>query len=51
MTNGRARMEKRGSRYLRFALYNATKYVCLWEPTFVTYLAKKKAESIKRRKF
>ena len=23
-------MEKRGSRYLRYALYNATKYVCLW---------------------
>jgi len=37
-------MEKRGSRYLRFAIYNATKYVCLWEPTFATYLAKKRAE-------
>ena len=37
-------MEKRGSRYLRFALYNATKYVCLWDPAFATYLAKKRAE-------
>ena len=37
-------MEKRGSRYLRYALYNATKYVCLWEPTFAAYLTKKRAE-------
>jgi len=37
-------MEKRGSRYLRYALYTATKYVCLWEPTFAAYLAKKRAE-------
>ena len=37
-------MEKRGSRYLRYALYNATKYVCHWEPTFADYLAKKRAE-------
>ena len=37
-------MEKRGSRYLRFAIYTATKYVCLWDPTFATYLAKKRAE-------
>ena len=37
-------MEKRGSRYLRFALYNATKYVCHWDPTFAAYLAKKRAE-------
>ena len=39
-----ARMEKRGSRYLRYALFNATKYVCHWEPTFAAYLAKKRAE-------
>lgn len=38
-------MEKRGSRYLRYALYNATKYVCLWDPTFAAYLAKKRAEA------
>ena len=37
-------MEKRGSRYLRYALYNATKYVCLWDPTFAAYLSKKRAE-------
>ena len=37
-------MEKRGSKYLRYALYNAAKYVCLWEPSFATYLAKKRAE-------
>ena len=37
-------MEKRGSRYLRYALYNATKYVCLWDPTFAAYMAKKRAE-------
>lgn len=37
-------MEKRGSRYLRYALYNATKYVCFWDPAFAAYLAKKRAE-------
>ena len=37
-------MEKRGSRYLRYALYNATKYVCHWDESFGTYLAKKRAE-------
>ena len=37
-------MEKRGSRYLRYALYNTTKYVCLWDPAFAAYLAKKRAE-------
>ena len=39
-----AHMEKRGSRYLRYALYNAAKYVCHWNPTFAEYLAKKRAE-------
>ena len=37
-------MEKRGSRYLRYALYNAAKYVCHWDPTFAAYLAKKRDE-------
>ena len=37
-------MEKRGSRCLRYAIYNATKYVCLWDPTFAAYLAKKRDE-------
>ena len=44
LDNCYARMEKRGSRYLRYALYNATAYVCLWEPTFKAYLAKKRSE-------
>lgn len=39
-----ARMEKRGSRYLCYALFNATIYVCIWDPTFKAYLAKKRAE-------
>ena len=37
-------MEKRGSRYLRYALFNATKFVCHWDPTFSAYLAKKRSE-------
>ena len=37
-------MEKRGSRYLRYALFNAAKYVCLWDPNFAAYLAKKRTE-------
>ena len=43
-TGGYAHMEKRGSRYLRYALFNATKYVCHLEPTFAAYRAKKRAE-------
>lgn len=39
-----AKMEKRGSRYLRWALLNAAAYVCKWEPTFAAYLGKKRAE-------
>ena len=39
-----AHMEKRGSRYLRYALFNAAKFVCHWDPTFAGYLAKKRAE-------
>ena len=37
-------MEKRGSRYLRYALFNVTKLVCMWCPVFTDYLAKKRAE-------
>ena len=44
LTNCYSHMEKRGSRYLRYALFNATKYVCLWDPTFAAYLSKKRAE-------
>lgn len=44
LTNCYAHMEKRGSKYLRFSLYNATKYVCKWDSNFATYLAKKRLE-------
>ena len=44
LNNCYAHMEKRGSRYLRYALYNAAKYVCHWDSTFAEYLAKKRAE-------
>lgn len=44
LTSSYAHMEKRGSKYLRYALFNATKYVCNWDPTFSAYLAKKRAE-------
>ena len=37
-------MEKRGSRYLRFALINAAKYVCHWDEAFGAYLQKKISE-------
>ena len=37
-------MEKRGSKYLRYALFNATRFVCNWDPTFSAYLEKKRAE-------
>ena len=44
LTNCYSHMEKRGSRYLRYALFNAAKFVCNWDPTFASYLAKKRAE-------
>ena len=44
LTNCYSHMEKRGSRYLRYAIFNATRYVCLWDPVFSAYLAKKRAE-------
>jgi len=44
LTNCYSHMEKRGSRYLRYAIFNATKYVCMWDPTFAAYLNKKRAE-------
>jgi len=39
-----AKMEKRGSRYLRYALFNAARFVSNWDPTFKVYLTKKRAE-------
>lgn len=44
LTNCYSHMEKCGSRYLRYVLFNATKYVCIWDPTFAAYLAKKRGE-------
>ena len=44
LTSSYARMEKRGSKYLRYALFNATSFVCIWDPTYSAYLAKKRAE-------
>ena len=44
LNNCHSHMEKRGSRYLRYALYNATKYVCHWDESFGTYLEKKRSE-------
>jgi len=44
LTSSYAHMEKRGSRYLRYALFNAARFVCRWDPTFSTYLAKKLCE-------
>ena len=44
LTSSHSHMEKRGSHYLRYALFNATQYVCIWDPSFKAYLAKKRAE-------
>lgn len=44
LTSTHSKMVKRGSKYLRYALFNAAKYVCHWDPTFASYLAKKRGE-------
>lgn len=44
LNNCYSHIEKRGSRYLRYALYHATKYVCHWDASFGTYLEKKHSE-------
>ena len=44
LDNCYSHMEKRGSRYLRYALYNATKYACHWDESFRVYLKKKRSE-------
>ena len=44
LTSSHSHMDKRGSRYLRYALFNATKFVCNWDPTFADYLEKKRSE-------
>lgn len=38
------RMEKRGSKYLRYALFNAAIYASVWDERFRLYLSKKRAE-------
>ena len=44
MQNCYSHMEKRGSRYLRYALFNATRFVCHWDSSFGEYLTKKQSE-------
>lgn len=44
MQNCYSHMEKRGSRYLRYALFNAAKFVCKWDSSFGEYLTKKRNE-------
>lgn len=43
-TSTHARMVKRGSKYLRFALYTAAKNVGNWDTNFSLFLQKKRAE-------
>lgn len=42
--SNRAHMEKRGSRYLRYALLLSARYVCMNDKTFGAYLQKKRDE-------
>ena len=44
LNNCYSHMEKSGSRYLRYALFNVTQYVCRWDSTFSEYLSRKRAE-------
>ena len=44
LTNCYSHIEKRDSRYLRYAIFNATKFFCNWDPIFAAYLAQKRAE-------
>lgn len=44
LDNCHSHMEKRGSKYLRYALYNAAKFVCKHNPSFKAYLDKKCSE-------
>lgn len=42
--NTSARMEKRGSIYLRTALFQAAQHICRYEPSFARYMDKKRSE-------
>nr|WP_330393009.1 IS110 family transposase [Butyrivibrio sp. INlla21] len=44
LESSHSHMEKRGSRYLRYALFNATKFVCKWNESYAAYLSKKISE-------
>ena len=44
LQNCYAHMEKRGSKYLRYALFTAARCVCNFNPVFSAYLSKKRAE-------
>lgn len=44
LDSSHSRMEKRGSRYLRYALFYAAKQVCIWDKTYASYLGKKLSE-------
>ena len=44
LDNAYSHMEKRGSKYLRYALFNAAISVAQWQPSFAAYLAKKRNE-------
>ena len=43
-TSSKAKMDKRGSRYLRYALFISAQYVSMWCPVFKDYYQKKRAE-------
>ena len=42
--SSKAKMDKRGSRYLRYALFISAQYVSIWCPVFKDYYRKKRAE-------
>ena len=42
--SSKAKMDKRGSRYLRYALFISAQYVSLWCPIFKDYYRKKRSE-------
>lgn len=44
LNNCYSHMEKRGSRYLRYALFTVAQKVCIWDNTFAEYLSKKRTE-------
>jgi len=44
LESSHSHMEKRGSRYLRYALFNAAKFVCKWDESFASYLVRKISE-------